>query len=117
MRPTLMPTNELLRFEYITVVVWQALKGEAPPPAVNRGTEAVDWLVWRKGLQPHFRSLQAMEASLLRAILEGASFAQACEQAPAESDDHSAARSGVCMRQRLEDEVLSGAVIEAAAGL
>ena len=117
LRLTLVPTTELLRFEHNTVAVWQALNDEAPPPAVERGTAAVDWLVWRKGLQPHFRSLQAMEASLLRAMLGGASFAQACDQAPAESDDDSAARIGVCLRQWLEDEVLSGAVIEAEAAL
>ncbi len=104
----LVPTTELLRFEHNTVAVWQALDDEAEVPPAERAAAAVDWLVWRKGLQPHFRSLHAVEAALLRAMLGGASFAQACELAQAESDEDGAARIGGCLRQWLEDEVLSG---------
>ena len=115
LRLALVPTTELLRFEHNTVAVWQALDDGATPPPAERSALAVDWLVWRKGLQPHFRSLHPVEAALLRAMRHGASFAQACEQAQAdtgEPTDASAAvgpaRIGACLRQWLDDGVLSG---------
>ncbi len=72
------PTTELLVFRHNTVAVWRALDDAEVPPALESSTTEVDWLVWRKGLQPHFRSLQRVEASLLHAMLGGSSFAQAC---------------------------------------
>ena len=107
------PTAGLLRFEHNTVALWQALDDEAEAPAIVRGDVAVDWLVWRKELQPHFRSLHPVEAALLRAMLGGASFAQACEQAQAETDEDCTSHIGSGLRQWLEDGVLSELVIPA----
>lgn len=108
---TPVPTAVLLRFAHNTVAVWQALDDDDdahPPPPTARGDVAVDWLVWRKELQPHFRSLVPAEAALLRAMLAGASFAEACEQAAGESDDDITALIGQCLRVWVDDAVLSG---------
>ena len=113
---TPIPTTELLHFEHNTVAVWQALSDELPPPATERSAAAVDWLVWRKELQPHFRSLQALEAALLRALLAGCSFAQACEQAAPEGEGDDSTRIGACLRQWLEDGLLSAVVVPREAG-
>ncbi|MEO8059869.1 MAG: DNA-binding domain-containing protein [Burkholderiales bacterium] len=107
------PTTTLLRFEHNTVAVWQALDDEAEAPAIVRGDVTVDWLVWRKELQPHFRSVHPVEAALLRAMLGGASFAQACEQAQAETDEDCTHHIGGGLRQWLEDGVLSELVMPA----
>jgi hypothetical protein len=105
------PTSTLLRFEHNTVALWQALDDEVDLPAIARGEEAVDWLVWRKQLQPHFRSLHPVEAALLRAMLAGSGFAQACEQAQAATDEDCTQLIGSSLRQWLEDGVLSAVVI------
>lgn len=109
---TPVPTALLLRFEHNTVAVWQAIDDDdhAPPPA-QRGDMAVDWLIWRKELQPHFRSLVPAEAALLRAMLAGASFAEACEQAAGESEDDITPLIGQCLRVWVDDGVLSGVVL------
>lgn len=113
LRLTPVPTTALLRFEHNTVALWQALDDEAEAPAMARGEAAVDWLVWRKELQPHFRSLHPVEAALLRAMLGGASFAQACEQAQAEADEDCTSHIGNGLRQWLEDGVLAAVTMPA----
>ena len=115
LRLTPVPTAELLRFEHNTVALWQAIDDEAETPVIVRGDVAVDWLVWRKELQPHFRSLHPVEAALLRAMLGGASFAQACEQAQAGDDEDCTSHIGNGLRQWLEDGVLSELVLPAEA--
>lgn len=110
---TLVPSADLLRFEHNTVALWQALDDAAAPPAIERGAVAVDWLVWRKELQPHFRSLHPVEAALLRAMHGGASFAQACELAQAGSIEDCTSHIGAGLRQWLQDGVLSAVVMPA----
>jgi hypothetical protein len=105
------PTTVLLRFEHNTVALWQALDDAAEAPAIARAEVVVDWLVWRKELQPHFRSLHPVEAALLRAMLGGASFAQACEQAQSQTEEDCTSHIGGGLRQWLEDGVLSAIVI------
>lgn len=114
------PTARLLAFSHNTVAIWQALNDGEEPPPLQRGDEAVTWLIWRKGLQPHFRSLHPVEAALLRGLLDGRSFAAACEQAEAlqPAGDGAAGSStiaehiGWCLRQWLEDELLSAVLHE-----
>ncbi len=115
LRLTPVPTLQLLRFEHNTVALWQALDEAAPAPAIERGAVAVDWLVWRKQLQPHFRSLHPVEAALLRAMQGGVGFATACEQAQAEAEEDCTNHIGGGLRQWLEDGVLSAVVIPPAA--
>ena len=110
---TPVPTAGLLRFEHNTVALWQAFDDDAEAPAIVRGEAAVDWLVWRKELQPHFRSLHPVEAALLRAMLAGASFAQACEQAQSQTEEDCTNHIGSGLRQWIEDGVLSTLVIPA----
>ena len=105
------PTTMLLRFEHNTVALWQALDDETETPAIVQGEVAVDWVVWRKELQPHFRSLHPVEAALLRAMLGGASFAQACEQAQSQTEEDCTNHIGSGLRQWLEDGVLSAVVM------
>ncbi len=107
------PTVELLRFEHNTVALWQAIDDEAEVPTVVRGDVAVHWLVWRMKLQPHFRSLHPIEAMLLSAMLAGATFAQACEQAQSQTEEDCTHHIGSSLRQWLEDGVLSAVVIPA----
>lgn len=112
------PTAQLQVFRHNTVAVWQAIDDDQDPPETQVSVNGVDWLVWRKGLQPHFRSLHSTEATLLRAMLEGSTFAEACARAENSIGNRSAAAAsgepdmemlvGGFMRQWLEDQLISG---------
>lgn len=110
-RLQLHPTAQFLDFEHNSVALWQAYDDNVPPPMPQHGDVPVTWLVWRKGLQPHFRSLSRFEAVMLRALSDGECFATACEHA-AEDNAQDAAQIGLCLRRWLEDELLVGIVDE-----
>lgn len=57
---------------------WQALTAEEVPPAISGG-EPMAWLVWRKDLDTHWRSLSEDEAAMLDMARHGASFGELCE--------------------------------------
>lgn len=111
------PTTRLLVFQHNTVAVWQALDDDETPPALQASDVAVDWLIWRKGVQPHFRSLHGAEAALLRSMLDGSSFAQACAVAEASVAVHQGAEGdmsmliGGFMRQWFDDQLLARLVL------
>lgn len=111
------PTAELLVLGHNTVAVWQALDDDEHPPPLAAAPIEVDWLVWRKGLQPHFRSLHRVEAVLLRAMLDGGSFAQACTVAGSlaadlgQGDAEVSALIGGFIHQWLEDQLLASVAL------
>ena len=57
---------------------WQALTAEEEPPAIS-SEEPMAWLVWRKELDTHWRSLAEDEAVMLDAAQQGATFGELCE--------------------------------------
>ena len=74
----LLPTHSFQHFKWNTPAIWQALnEGVAPAPAESLA-QAVTWLFWRKGLQPHFRSLAIEEYAVLQAINDGHAFGALC---------------------------------------
>ena len=75
------PSVRLLRMEFNSVAIWQALGQKQPPPDAVALPAACVWLVWRKDNQPHFRSLDGVEAQALAAIGHGSTFGEICEQA------------------------------------
>jgi hypothetical protein len=56
----------------------KAVDAGAAPPAPELAATAVPWLIWRKDLSPHFRSLSDPEAWALRAACAGHSFPEIC---------------------------------------
>lgn len=79
MRPVLDPSVQRLQFDWNTVEIWRALQaGETPPEPTALSTPA-DWVVWRQGLQPHFRSLEIDEAWALDAVMAERTFGELCE--------------------------------------
>lgn len=111
-RLQLVPTAQIHCLRGDTVAVWQALNADESPPAWETVAAPHDWLIWRKGLQPHFRSVSPLEATLLRAMLDGHAFADGCARAESlyrstgEPADDMAAQIGHFLRQWLADQVL-----------
>lgn len=70
------PSAQLLEMDWNTVALWQALNdGQTPPDAQQ---SAATWLVWRMEGQPHFRSLDVLEADALLRVAQGMPFADVC---------------------------------------
>ncbi|HEY9194052.1 MAG TPA: DNA-binding domain-containing protein [Methyloversatilis sp.] len=102
------PTAQLLPVTLNTVDLWHAMDSGIAPPDVRPLADAGWLLVWRKGLQPHFRSLGDAEAQLLFAMQRGERFAASCEQLAGDMADHAGAQSliGHLLARWLEDGVL-----------
>ena len=97
------PTAQMLRMQRNTLDLWHAMDRGDTPPAVVDLAQPVTVLVWRKGVQPHFRSVDAAEAGMLAAMQSGMPFAAACETV--ESDD-AQALIGSWLARWLEDGLL-----------
>jgi hypothetical protein len=102
------PTTQLLPLTHNTIALWHAMDREDTPPPAHRLARPATLLVWRKGLQPHFRSIDDAEAHMLHAMLRGERFADACESLagtlPGDSDLQSLV--GAFIARWLEEELL-----------
>lgn len=77
------PSLHVLDEQWNTAALWQALHDGAEPPEADTLAAPRPTLVWRKGLRPHFRALDAHEAAALERIAAGDSFGAVCEAAVA----------------------------------
>lgn len=90
-----------------TVAIWHALDQDQPPPAAEPLPEPTWLLIWRKGWQPHFRTIQAAEHAALSQLQTGASFADVCaDLAEQFSDQEAAAVAAGSLRTWLQDELI-----------
>lgn len=74
------PAHPSLRLRPITtnvVQLWQAIDADQEVPPPHALAEPRVLAVWRKGLQPHFKTLGPGEARLLQHLLAGQSLAEA----------------------------------------
>jgi hypothetical protein len=88
------------------------LAGDAgePLPEVQRRMDPVDWAVWRKAGNPHFRSLTAEERWALDAVQAGADFPALCEGLMAFAEaERAPALAASLLRRWVEDELVAGA--------
>jgi len=102
------PSCQRLTLRHNTLTIWQAIdQDEAPPPA-EALTQDLALLVWRRGLQPHFRSLGALEAAALDGLQAGLGFAAVCERLAAQFPEADiASEAGALLHRWVEEELLS----------
>lgn len=73
------PTLALHRIRFNTAAIWRSLDQGVPPPG-SAGLPDPAWLcVWRRGWQPHFRSLDETEFLALDSVRAGVRFAEVCQ--------------------------------------
>lgn len=65
-------------FDWNTPALWQAHKSERPIPEVQKNAATAPWLIWRRDLSVHFRSLEDKEALLLDLARQGRTFEELC---------------------------------------
>jgi hypothetical protein len=103
------PTLFLAPLQYNTVDIWHALDQEQTPPAVEALPEPTWLLIWRKGWQPHFRTIHAIEQAALSQLHAGASFARVCAALSEHySDQLTTQVIGASLRTWLQDELIVG---------
>lgn len=110
----LVPTLELSPLGFNTPAIWGALDQNQPPPAAQR-LPAPAWLcVWRRGWQPHFRTLDETEFAALSALRAGARFADVCQTL---SEAHAdSALSAHYLRRWLTEGLIAGLTTEPGIG-
>ena len=103
------PTFFIAPLRYNTVSIWHALDQEQVPPTAEALPEPSWLLIWRKGWQPHFRTLAAVEHAALTQLHAGASFAQVCAALNEQfSDQEAASVAAEGLRTWLQDELIVG---------
>ncbi len=76
------PLHPSVRLRTLTtnaVQLWKAIDDDHDVPAPFTLEAPRTLLVWRKGLQPHFQTLDAAPAQFIACLAEGQSILQACE--------------------------------------
>jgi hypothetical protein len=72
------PSAHIVELRANAPAIRKAVDTGAEKPAPDVAAIAVPWLIWRKDLSPHFRSLANPEAWALRAARAGRSFPEIC---------------------------------------
>lgn len=90
--------------------LWQAVHDESDtPPAPERCDPPVFWLLWRKGLEVHWRSLDDDERYAIDAARDGRAFGDICEGLLARShDDQVPLRAAGYLKRWITDELVAG---------
>lgn len=103
------PTLFLTPLRHNTVSIWHAIDQEQTPPAAELLPDPSWLLTWRKGWQPHFRTIGALEHASLSQMHQGASFAQVCGSLSEQfSDQETSTLAAENLRTWLQDELIVG---------
>ncbi len=106
-RFSLCPTLTIRAVTTNVGALWAGLDAGSPlMPAPLEGPMAVR--VWRKGLQPHFRSIDPVEAAALEQLIQGATFAALCEDITRSGDPEPVERAAALLTVWLQDELIVG---------
>ena len=107
------PSLHLLQLRWNTVVTWKALEAKEAHPAFEQKVLPETWLIWRRELNPRFRSLDAMEESALSLAISSASFADICANLSSQladeesAEEESAMKAAQYLASWLEDGIIA----------
>lgn len=88
--------------------VWRALDNGDEPPPLNRSDTPQAWLLWRRELDIHWRSVDKDESLAIDAWRNGASFAELCEILCERTDsDRVAVRAASLLKGWLTDGLVT----------
>lgn len=79
--PVLHPTLRLLSMRTNAVSLWNAIDADEDVPEVEHWEHPRALAVWRKGLRPHFRSIEPSEAEFIRDLMRDGTTIGAVAQA------------------------------------
>jgi hypothetical protein len=109
MRPRPVPALRRVDLLFNVAPVWHAIdRGETPPP-LARADAPRTWLLWRRGIAIHWRSIDADEAWALDACAAQATFADLCEGLCARvGEERAPLRAATLLKQWAGDGILRG---------
>ena len=107
---TALPSLRRLTLAFEAPQAWQRREEVEPGDLlVERAPEPLVWAIWRPELISNFRSLDAHEADLLDALVEGRNFPELCEAvAPFTGDEQAPARAARLLRAMVEGGMIAG---------
>jgi hypothetical protein len=114
-----LPSVQLLGLRWAIEPVWRAMQsfdaGAAHEPELPEPVEHEHaLLIWRQGLDNRWRSVDAVQADLLQAMLDGRDFGALCEIAAQQAGvEHAAATAVGALQSWLADGLLSGVRVRA----
>lgn len=87
--------------------IWKALDAGQPPPDPVHAPEPFGWLLWRKGFEVHWRSLDPAERSALDSLRGGGCLADIMQALAASTDEAQLPeRAAGLLRQWIADDLL-----------
>ena len=103
------PTLFIAPLFYNTPGIWHALDQTQTPPTATAQPIPTWIAIWRRGWQPHFRTLLAPEHAALLQLQQGAAFSQVCNALSQQfSDAEAATVAAESLRTWLQDEWIVG---------
>lgn len=78
LRFTFQPAIQVIRLRWNIIPIWNSLNIEETPPALAQDSNYTLCLIWRKNLNPQFRSMSEMEFIAQRMAMTNATFAEVC---------------------------------------
>jgi hypothetical protein len=88
--------------------IWHALDRGLTPPVAELLSEPSWLLIWRKGWQPHFRTILEVEFTTLSQLQQGKSFAEVCSDLIGQfSSAEAASVAAEYLQKWLQDELIT----------
>ena len=104
--PILHPSLRIQSLRSNAVAIWRAIEADENVPEVVHLDQAQPLAVWRKGLQPHFKTLDPAEARFLQGLFRDGSTISEMAQAWGESEGLQAEQLGRWLAGWWQDELL-----------
>lgn len=103
------PTLVVAPVTHNAASIWEALEHGATPPAAAALPTPACLLVWRKQFQPHFITIDAIEAEAIAMLRDGLSFATTCATLEAHHPGCEISQFiGGALRRWVDEEMLVG---------
>lgn len=106
LRVCLTPSARWLQLQHNTVDIWVAAKAGADIPDAVALSAPLDCLVWRHELVCQYRTLESGEASALRLLTDGGSFASLCEDLLGTHGEQAALQAATWLKQWVGEGLL-----------
>jgi hypothetical protein len=103
----LVPTLRIAPISTNCAAIWTALSDGKSPPGVQRLAAPMALRVWRDGLTPRFRSIDALEQHALQMAIEGATFATICTTIESARRSKAAEVAGSFLASWLQDGLIT----------
>lgn len=103
----LVPTLRIAPISTNCAAIWTALSDGKSPPGAQRLAAPMALRVWRVGLTPRFRSIDALEQQALQMVIEGATFAALCATIESAAHSKAAEVAGSLLAAWLQDGLIT----------